>query len=73
MLLFSWPHQPQHPAEPDWPVLVIDTPEGQLTWHFKADELPPSIPAYDGEWDGHDTPEKYARLRRLVDTNWDHM
>jgi hypothetical protein len=58
------------PAEPDWPVLMIDTPEGQVSWHFKRGELPRGIPAYDGEWDGHDTPEKYARLRRFVDDCW---
>jgi hypothetical protein len=58
------------PSEPDWPVLLIDTPEGQVSWHFKADELPAAVPPYGGEWDGHDTPEKYARLARLVGRAW---
>lgn len=53
-------------AEPDWPVLLIDTPAGQVSWHFQAHELPPTVPTYPGEWDGHDTPEKYDRLSRLV-------
>jgi hypothetical protein len=47
---------------PDWPVLMIDTPEGQISWHFKTDELPLDLPLYDGVWDGHDTEEKYRRL-----------
>jgi hypothetical protein len=58
------------PEEPDWPVLLIDTPAGQVSWHFKAEELPSSMPEYVGEWDGHDTPEKYARLARLVGMGW---
>lgn len=58
------------PSEPDWPVLMIQTPQGQVSWHFKADELPPAVPDYPGEWDGHDTPEKYARLQRLVGMAW---
>lgn len=52
--------------EPDWPVLMIDTPAGQVSWHFKADEMPPKMPAYPGEWDGHTTPEKYERLATLI-------
>jgi GNAT superfamily N-acetyltransferase len=47
---------------PGWPTLVIDTPEGQISWHFKADELNEEFPPYTGVWDGHDTPEKYRRL-----------
>jgi hypothetical protein len=61
------------PSEPDWPVLMIDTPQGQVSWHFKADELPAEIPPYEGEWDGHDTPEKYTRLRSMVDEHWRFM
>jgi hypothetical protein len=53
-------------SEPDWPVLVIDTHAGQVTWHLKADELRAGeFDPYPGEWDGHDTPEKYARLARI--------
>lgn len=53
-------------SEPGWPVLLIDTPEGQVSWHFKADDMPSDMPVYRGHWDGHDTPEKYDRLKRLV-------
>jgi hypothetical protein len=56
--------------EPEWPVLLIETPAGQVSWHFKADELPLSMPNFPGEWDGHDTPEKYARLDRLIGMGW---
>lgn len=58
-------------AEPGWPVLMIDTPEGQVSWHFWADDMPDHMPPYDGDWDGHDTREKYARLARCVAAQWD--
>ena len=57
------------PNEPDWPVLYIDLPDGQVSWHFQrseALELLAGIPKYDGEWDGHSTEEKYARLQALA-------
>jgi hypothetical protein len=53
------------PKEPDWPVLMIDTPAGQVSWHFKAEDMPTSMPDYPGAWDGHTTPEKYERLAAL--------
>jgi hypothetical protein len=58
------------PDEPDWPVLMIDTPAGQVSWHLTADEMPATMPKYPGEWDGHSTPEKYERLRRLAGMAW---
>jgi hypothetical protein len=57
-------------AEPDWPVLMIDTPAGQVSWHFRAEDMPDLSPPYPGEWDGHETPEKYERLRILTDGTW---
>jgi hypothetical protein len=38
----------------DWPVLYIDLPSGQVSWH---------MPAYRGRWDGHSTEAKYDRIR----------
>lgn len=47
--------------------VFIDTPAGQLSWHYHDMEasLFADLPPYWGEWDGHSTPEKYARLTRL--------
>lgn len=42
------------PAQPDWPVLYIDLPDGQVSWHMAA---------YPGEYDGHTTAEKYDRIK----------
>ena len=59
------------PNEPDWPVIYIQTPAGQLSWHLSPDDLdlfdhvirvtPESI-----TWDGHTTEEKYRRLAKLT-------
>jgi hypothetical protein len=45
------------PNEPEWPVVYIDLPTGQVSWH---------MPQYAGEWDNHDTPEKYHRIRSYI-------
>jgi hypothetical protein len=46
------------PQEPDWPVVYIELPTGQVSWH---------VPAYAGEWDRHDTEEKYRRCRAFAE------
>lgn len=56
---------------PEWHGCVyIDLPTGQASWHFHERErhLFAGLPAYAGAWDGHSTPEKYARLDRLQPT-----
>ena len=50
---------------PDWHNCVyIDLPSGQVSWHYHDSHaaLFEALPTYVGEWDGHDTPEKYRRL-----------
>ncbi|MFD6094705.1 hypothetical protein ACFVWN_01290 [Nocardiopsis flavescens] len=62
------------PDAPEWPVVTIDTPAGQLTWHISTEDrdLFTHVPAVPVEelgrftWDGHDTETKYARLRALT-------
>jgi hypothetical protein len=52
----------------DWHGCVyIDLPTGQVSWHFHDSQahLFAGLPPYAGEWDGHDTPEKYRRLAAL--------
>lgn len=55
---------------PDWPVLFVKLPTGQVSWHISPDDVGlfrnvrrtmagmPDAPV----WDGHTTDEKYARL-----------
>ena len=45
------------PSEPDWPVVYIELPTGQVSWH---------MPAHPVAWDGHDTDEKYRRITEWI-------
>ena len=56
------------PAEPDWAVVYVETPKGQLGWHISPDDMDlfSNIPFLSSaKWDGHTTEEKYERLRAL--------
>lgn len=46
------------PAEPEWPTVYIELPAGQVSWH---------MPQHPETWDGHDTAEKYRRVREFVE------
>lgn len=53
--------------DPEWHGCVyIDLPTGQVSWHFHDSQasLFEGLPEYSGAWDGHTTPEKYARLAK---------
>jgi hypothetical protein len=55
--------------DPSWHNCVyIDLPSGQASWHYHDREahLFEGLPAYRGEWDGHSTEEKYARVLQLA-------
>jgi hypothetical protein len=59
------------PDEPDWHVIVIDSPQGQMSWHVAAEDMDlfrhvRRTEPGDAPWDGHSTEEKYERIRRLV-------
>ncbi len=54
------------PKEPDWPVLMIDLPTGQVGWHLPKDEVVGDWPEYDGEWDGHSLDEKRKRIHAFI-------
>jgi hypothetical protein len=45
------------PEEPEWPVVFIELPTGQVSWH---------IPQHGIPWDGHTTEEKFERIRRFI-------
>lgn len=52
------------PKEPEWKVVIIDIPTGQVSWHVAKHEMHMFAHLEHGkrEWDGHDTEEKYRRL-----------
>jgi hypothetical protein len=54
---------------PEWHGCVyIDLPTGQVSWHYHDSQayLFAHLPPYAGQWDGHDTPEKYRRLAAMT-------
>ena len=54
-------------------VVYVETPEGQLSWHIADDEvhLFGHLVAGENDWDGHTTEEKYKRIERLVQRNYE--
>ena len=53
----------------DWHGCVyIDLPTGQVSWHFHDSQahLFAHLKPYKGDWDGHDTDEKYRRVATLT-------
>ncbi|MFF2964274.1 coiled-coil domain-containing protein [Streptomyces sp. NPDC057963] len=60
------------PCSPDWPIVIIETPAGQMSWHIWLRDMdlfvhvPPTNPR-SSTWDGHTTDEKYQRLRDLTE------
>ena len=45
------------PEEPEWPVVYIELPTGQVSWHMPQHPVP---------FDGHTTEEKYRRIQEYV-------
>lgn len=53
------------PDEPDWAVVIIELPTGQVSWHISPDDMDLFKHVRRTEvntWDGHDTEEKHRRL-----------
>ncbi|MER5482954.1 hypothetical protein ABT024_07020 [Streptomyces sp. NPDC002812] len=58
-------------ADTDWPVVTIEAPTGQMSWHVapRDVELFEHVERRNGlvlPWDGHTTEQKYERLRQLT-------
>lgn len=58
------------PHYPEWPVLLVETPAGQISYHFHEKYLPliaDHVPMNDSiVWDGHDSKQVVERLRNLL-------
>ncbi|MFI7083905.1 hypothetical protein ACIBUR_09895 [Streptomyces anulatus] len=57
------------PLTPRWPVLYVESPAGQLSWHIHPGDLwlfegVPVVENYP--WDQHSTTVKYRRVRALL-------
>jgi hypothetical protein len=46
------------PKEPEWPVVFMELPTGQVSWHLSQHEK---------EWDGHSTEKKYKRIKEFCE------
>lgn len=59
-------------GEPGWQtVLLVELPTGQVSWHVPDDFFGPlcsiaELPEFSGEWDGHTTAEKQARMIAFI-------
>ena len=53
--------------DPEWPILYIDLPTGQVSWHIPAKELTGKWPTYNKKWDGHTLKEKRERLSKFIE------
>lgn len=58
------------PDDPEWPVLMIDLPTGQVGYHLPKNEIIGEWPEYEKEWDGHSLAEKRERIRKLLAYGW---
>lgn len=57
------------PSDPDWPVVYVTTPAGQMSWHISPDDVglfTHAPVASNPTWDGHSTETKYERLAALT-------
>ena len=52
--------------DPEWPIVFIDLPTGQVSWHIPAAEMRSPLPEYAGEWDGHALDEKRSRIESFI-------
>ena len=66
-IAFGWRAGVWASDEPGWNLVFVETPNGQLSWHYSDSEadLFEGLPPYIGPWDGHTTEEKYERLSNL--------
>ncbi|MEW1630791.1 hypothetical protein AB0387_25955 [Streptomyces sp. NPDC089173] len=60
------------PSAPDWAVVIIETPAGQMSWHIAPRDMDlfthvQPVNRICRGWDGHTTDEKYQRMRDLTE------
>lgn len=57
----------------EWPIIYVDLPTGQVSWHIKQEELLQGLPDYPGEWDNHGLKEKRGRVKEYAKGNTGKM
>lgn len=70
LMAACWPSVISTAGDPDWPVIYIKTPAGQLSWHIARPDLDRfrhvRVTSDAITWDGHSTAEKYERVAALT-------
>ena len=54
------------PSEPDWAVVIVEGPRGQMSWHVAPEDMDlfgHVRRTEENAWDGHSTELKYERLK----------
>lgn len=59
------------PEAPDWAVVTVESPTGQMSWHVAPRDMDlfEHVERQNGlvlPWDGHSTEQKYERLWQLT-------
>lgn len=60
------------PSSPEWAVVTIEAPTGQMSWHIGTHDMPLfqhvlKTTHQHQLWDGHTTEEKYRRMDILTE------
>jgi hypothetical protein len=73
LLAAQYPSHVGHndPTAPEWAVVTVEAPGGQLCWHISPDDMDLFEHVQQTNricrgWDGHTTEEKYQRIRDLT-------
>ncbi|MCL4341275.1 MAG: hypothetical protein M1431_04170 [Candidatus Thermoplasmatota archaeon] len=53
----------------EWPILYIDLPTGQVSWHIPKNEILADFQEYKGKWDGHCVEEKRNRIIKFLEVS----
>lgn len=53
-------------TDPEWPIIYVELPTGQISYHIPAKELVVDLPEFDATWDGHSLEEKRDRLKAFL-------
>ena len=56
----------EDPDDPEWRILFIGLPTGQVSWHIKTEDMIGRWPYYDGDWDGHTLNHKRDRMAEFI-------
>ena len=48
--------------DPEWPIVFIELPTGQVSWHIPIAEIRRDLPMYAKTWDGHTLEEKRQHM-----------